>query len=499
MATAMGDDPNTEPASGSGADGGATATSTPAPPPPRRSGFFDWIRGLGLVRVPGWIGGVCAGIAARLGIDPLIVRGIVVVVAVLGGPVVLLYAAAWLLLPDENDLIHAEEVGRGRFSPAIAGIGVLALLSLLSLSSDSWFIGPFYGDVGDVRGVVGEVVGRLVWIGILITAIVLFVIWVSRRSNASASAPGPYPPAAAPPGDGPAAASAAFSASAAAPSAFAPEPPRPAAAASTEELAAWRQQQEEWKRQRAAWAAEQKRTDRELAAQVARENSRRNAEAAIERARIRRLTNPRISGAYVLLTIGLAIVAGALAALLWPTGGGYDATVGWAAAVFVLGAAIAVAGALRRRSGFLTFLSIVSLLFLLATTALPSGRQFIWPGAYHNVANMMSGAYVQPAGTIELTVWEDNSDEVPEIDILQGRGSVNVFVEAGQTVEVVANTDGRDVRLLEAPGGEEATVSYRDAEDGRLQSTTVAGAEGSPDAVVTLWQGRGTVTVTELP
>jgi hypothetical protein len=193
-------------------------------------------------------------------------------------------------------------------------------------------------------------------------------------------------------------------------------------------------------------------------------------------------------------------VAGALGALLSQVdGGGYDATAGWAAAVFVLGAAIAVAGALRRRSGFLTFLSIVSLLILLATTTIPSGRQFIWPGAYHNVANMMSGEYVQPAGSIELTVWEDNSAEVPEIDILQGRGSVSVFVEAGQTVQVNANTEAQNVRVLRAPGGEATPVSYRDAEDGRLESTTVAGADGAPDAVLTLWQGRGTVTITELP
>ncbi|CAN5229805.1 hypothetical protein BH09ACT5_BH09ACT5_21120 [soil metagenome] len=71
-----------------------TATPPPAPPPaaPRQAEarFFGWMRGLGVRREPGWIGGVCAGIAARLGIDPLIVRGIAVVVAVLGGPAFLL-------------------------------------------------------------------------------------------------------------------------------------------------------------------------------------------------------------------------------------------------------------------------------------------------------------------------------------------------------------------------------------------------------------------------
>src|SRR5690554_1691421 len=111
----------------------ATESSSPTEPAPtapqssRPAGnaFFSWMRGLDIPRQPGWLGGVCAGIAARLGIDPLIVRGIVVVIAVLGGPALLLYAAAWLLLPDFNNKIHLEELLKGRFEPAIAGIGVL--------------------------------------------------------------------------------------------------------------------------------------------------------------------------------------------------------------------------------------------------------------------------------------------------------------------------------------------------------------------------------------
>src|SRR5665213_2958017 len=99
--------------------------STPPPPPSAGNGtpsspyggprtglsgrdtrFFDWMRGLHLIRTDGWIGGVCSAIANRLGIDPLIVRGIVVVAAILGAPVLLLYAAAWALLPDAEGRIH---------------------------------------------------------------------------------------------------------------------------------------------------------------------------------------------------------------------------------------------------------------------------------------------------------------------------------------------------------------------------------------------------------
>jgi phage shock protein PspC (stress-responsive transcriptional regulator) len=494
-----------------GTDAPPTAESAFPPPPPRppRNRFFDWIRGLGLVRTPGWIGGVSAGLGARLGIDPILVRGILVVLAVLGAPVVLLYAAAWLLLPDEHDVIHAEELGRGRFDPAIAGIGGLVLLSLLPLNQGFWNLGALYwgGPQLDFP------FGRVFWTAVLIAAVVFFVIWVARRSSDDTTKPAAQPApateaapaaAAAPapaPADSPPTAYGATATVTGDRSGIAPQPP--SVDASADELAAWRRQQDEWQRQRAAWAAEQKRTDRELAQAAAREKARLNAEAAIERARIRRITNPPISGAFVILTIGLAIVAGALAALLWPNAGRYDATVGWAAAVFVLGAAIAVAGALRRRSGFLTFLSIVSLLILLATTALPSGRQFIFPGSSHGIDTTVSGQYAQPAGDIQLIVWNDDTEEVTEIDLWQGAGHVSVWVEPGQTVRVDATTEGHDVQLLtRAPDGSEIlstdTIAYR-AEDDRFASTTTAGADGDPDVIVTLWQGNGTVQITELP
>ena len=68
----------------------------PGPPPTAPPGvptgsdrFFSWVQGLGIVRGDAWLGGVCGGIAARVRIDPLIVRGIFVVVALLGFPALL--------------------------------------------------------------------------------------------------------------------------------------------------------------------------------------------------------------------------------------------------------------------------------------------------------------------------------------------------------------------------------------------------------------------------
>jgi len=48
------------------------------------------------------LGGVCAGIAAYLDLDPTLVRVAFAALTVLGGAGVPLYAIGWLLIPDEG-------------------------------------------------------------------------------------------------------------------------------------------------------------------------------------------------------------------------------------------------------------------------------------------------------------------------------------------------------------------------------------------------------------
>jgi phage shock protein PspC (stress-responsive transcriptional regulator) len=47
------------------------------------------------------IAGVCSGIARRFGIEPTIVRILFVASFLLPGPQILIYLAAWVLMPDE--------------------------------------------------------------------------------------------------------------------------------------------------------------------------------------------------------------------------------------------------------------------------------------------------------------------------------------------------------------------------------------------------------------
>lgn len=356
--------------------------TTPAPPAAGSARFFGWMRGLGIVRANGWLGGVCGGVAARLGIDPLIVRGIVVVIAVLGGPAFLLYAAGWLLLPDTNGDIHLERMIAGRLEPALIGVAVLVLFSLLPFAQGFWWAGgQFWGD-----GSVLASLGRSLWTLIIIALIVGVVIWAARSgrfasrdfasrtaspptaSPGTPNAPTPNAPTASPAA---AARTSWFSGTpapgyGAVPSAGEPAAPAtPDASATADELTAWRAQQETWKAEHATWRARQAADERAVRQQRSAESrarARELAEQAEQARRRRRLANPRTSARYVGIALGIGLVAsGAASALALGSDetARFAAAIGVAAATVVIGSSIVVAGAMRRRSGFLSFIGIL--------------------------------------------------------------------------------------------------------------------------------------------
>ncbi|MGJ3189057.1 PspC domain-containing protein [Paenarthrobacter sp. FR1] len=131
-----------EPAAGASAGSGpATGTYTPAGADPASSqqNFFDWIRSQGIRRGPDrWIGGVASGVAHRFGIDPLIVRGIFIVLALFAGVGVLLYGVAWALLPEPDGRIHVQEAAAGRWSGGMTGALITSIIGLPSLGRGFW-------------------------------------------------------------------------------------------------------------------------------------------------------------------------------------------------------------------------------------------------------------------------------------------------------------------------------------------------------------------------
>jgi signal transduction histidine kinase len=93
------------------------------------------------------LGGVCAGIANRLGIDPLIVRLAFVAAAVAGGWGIVLYLLGWAFIPAEagegRAPVRRLTVGRRGWQVAI-GIGLLVLsVMLLAREGGLWFSDAF--------------------------------------------------------------------------------------------------------------------------------------------------------------------------------------------------------------------------------------------------------------------------------------------------------------------------------------------------------------------
>jgi phage shock protein PspC (stress-responsive transcriptional regulator) len=89
----------------------------------------SWSQGLYRIRQDGLLGGVCAGLAARLGLRPSIVRVAFVAATALGGLGAIVYFALWLALPDVD--AAATPVSRLRIVLAV-GLAVFGAALLLT-------------------------------------------------------------------------------------------------------------------------------------------------------------------------------------------------------------------------------------------------------------------------------------------------------------------------------------------------------------------------------
>jgi phage shock protein PspC (stress-responsive transcriptional regulator) len=85
-----------------------------------------------------WLGGVCAGLGRYFGVNPMIYRIGFVALSLAGGTGILLYVAAWLVMPDDGveDSIAAEAIKNHRDRPGLlVGVGLLGFAALLALPS----------------------------------------------------------------------------------------------------------------------------------------------------------------------------------------------------------------------------------------------------------------------------------------------------------------------------------------------------------------------------
>lgn len=123
--------PTTPPADG----GGGSA----APP-----GIGGELRALRRSRSDRVVAGVLGGLGRRLGIDPLLLRIVTVVLAIFGGIGVLAYAAAWLLIPAEDEEASVAEQALGRHdagSPRTATVALALGLTLVALIAGGGIVG----------------------------------------------------------------------------------------------------------------------------------------------------------------------------------------------------------------------------------------------------------------------------------------------------------------------------------------------------------------------
>jgi signal transduction histidine kinase len=127
------------------------------------------------------LGGVCSGLAARLGVEPLVVRAVFAGVTIAGGVGVVLYALLWWVLPADENAPEGRRfvlAGGAKTVQVAAGIGLLVLAGMLVLRE--W--GLWAGD-------------QLVWPTTLIAAGAALLWQQSRAGGGQATVAGPAAPA----------------------------------------------------------------------------------------------------------------------------------------------------------------------------------------------------------------------------------------------------------------------------------------------------------------
>ncbi|MBC2933699.1 PspC domain-containing protein [Nocardioides sp. zg-1228] len=120
------------------------AQATPPPSGPRLT--RDEMKDLGRLRrsvTDRYVAGVAGGIARHLDIDPIIVRVALAVGAFFGGAGLIVYVAAWLLVPEEGTADEPLGLDERNRTIALGAAGVLALVAALSdWAGAFWFPWP---------------------------------------------------------------------------------------------------------------------------------------------------------------------------------------------------------------------------------------------------------------------------------------------------------------------------------------------------------------------
>lgn len=410
--------------------------------------FFDWVRSLDIRRSPEekWLTGASAGLARRLGVDPLVVRAGFILLALLGGVGVTLYLIAWAFLPnDRSEIIAERAVRHGELWPIV-------LLAAIVLS--------LVGGTGFAHDGAGP--AWFWWVAVPVAV----VFWAMRRNRRGEqfAAPLAYAaPAATSPANQPLAYAAPTGTGAAAAGA-ASVPPPPAAP---------------------------------VAPRPAR------APRPPRPPRAPRRHGPGFGG--VVLVAGLALAAYGLGLWSHDTFGwrGSGGVVALAAALGVTGVAVIVLGATGRRAGFVGFIAVVLAIATWTATVVPTlnvgggvGDRIWRPSPTDTTDRYRLGI---GSAELDLTQLGHGTGSARALDAGIGVGELRIRVPANLTVEVRSSVGAGDVGRWfpsSASGSSSSdNPSSSSGPGGRNISTVETLGSGSPDVVVTAHVGLGQILV----
>lgn len=425
-------------------------TQTPGGPqagerrPNGTDNFLDGLRRIDMRRSDdGWIGGVCAGLATRLGLDPLVIRALFAVLSLALGLGVLAYLAAWLLIPDSDETVHLEEALRNGAAPSV----VLLVVTVLSVfGTFGWFGGGGFTDTPWGGNIFWALLSTLLLVGGVAW---LWSEWRGRPEpgfygrHVGASTP-PPPSSTPPPPPGTARTTASDTASSAA---------SDTASATASDTAAWTNSTSDqtWPQDSTVQG-----TGATAWSPPPPETPARPPHPATPPRPPKRPGRRSAGAAGTLLGTGLALAVGG--GLYW-TVGTYDwpgnpLLVGLAGALGVLGLTVLVLGLAGRTSGFPGFLAVVALIsttiFLpMADHFVPSGRMGEYTWSPRTVAELERDTpFRVGAGTGTLQLHGLSPDELDgeAITASVGFGQLVIDLPDDLTVRIDAGTAGGVVR-----------------------------------------------------
>jgi phage shock protein PspC (stress-responsive transcriptional regulator) len=449
--------------------------------------FFDWLRSIDLRRdgEDKWLAGVCSGIATRLGVDPIVIRAVLVLLVVMGGLGITVYLIAWAFLPNDKEDIVAERALR---DGDVLGIILLIVIGL-SLVGGTGF-------AGDVPGM-----GWIWWVVIPVG----LVFWLVTRKRDSGPS---FQPATAP-----------------AAMQGATQAPTWTTDTSTRSADADVEQAE--RSQPGTWASVATPTSAATSSTTTAPTAPYGAATppgggwppAPPAARQPRPPRPprapkpprRRSGGFgaTLLVGGLAVAAYGLTSWAHQANhwAGSDQTVALCAALGVVGLGVLGLGLAGRRAGFTGFLAVVLALVTWTSSVVPDVTfgggigERVWRPSVTDTTE----SYRLSIGSADLDLSQlpDNPDTARHLEARVGMGELRIHIPKNLTVEVHSSVAAGDITRADfgsfdplPPSLDSDPIVHDDTNDnGRNISTVQTFGTGDADVVIDAHVGLGQILI----